>query len=115
MHNPAEWQRFYTLAVSGKKREAVILPTVLTSRFIRVEVSILVFPPPKWYRAGWLNQVITVGGRPYMLPGQPCPLKPSAFEFADITQYQLRFAPVPYLPNAIVTFWRSIDPNPSAG
>lgn len=109
MQNPEDWQRFYTLAFSGKNRKAVIVPTDLTARFIRIEVSILVFPRPTWYRAGWINQVVMVAGKPHLLPGQPCPMEPSAFELSDIAIYRLRFAPVPYLPNAIVTLYRSIS------
>lgn len=107
MEAPLGWRRFYTLVYSQRGRDAAILPIPLTAQFIRVEISLFVFPRPTWYQAGWIARSIRAEGKPLLLPSQVCPLLPSVFPFDDVGVYYLRFKPVPYLPPCLITFWRS--------
>lgn len=112
MSTPLGWRRFYTLVYSTRGREAVILPIPLRAEFVRVEISLLAFPRPTWYQAGWLARSIVAEGKPVVFPSVVCPLIPSVFSFDEVGVYYLRFKPVPYLPPAIISFYRSIDPVP---
>jgi hypothetical protein len=106
--NTLQWRRFYTLVYSTRGRDAAIVPISISAQWVRIEISILTFPRPTWYRAGWINQVQVVSGKPYLRPGEVVPLAPSIFKFENDGPYQVRFKPVPYLPSAIVTFYRSM-------
>lgn len=103
-----QWRQFYTLVYSTKGRGAAILPIPLTAEWVRVEVVILTFPRPDWYRAGWINQVLVIQGKPHLQPGLIVPLAPSVFRFENVSSYQVRFKPVPYLPVSMVKFYRSV-------
>lgn len=108
MTTDLQWRRFYTLVYSKKGRDAAIIPIPIKSPWVRIELTILTFPPPTWYQAGWLNQTYVYQGKPYIAPGVLVPLAPSVYQFDTEHLYQVRFNPVPYLPPAIVTFYRSI-------
>lgn len=101
------WRSFYTLVYS-QHRDAAIIPIPIASEWVRIEIIVLTFPRPNWYRAGWLNQVIVTDGKPSIMPSQVVPLQPSIFRFEAELIYQLRFKPVPYLPNSLVRFYRSV-------
>ncbi|QQE65731.1 hypothetical protein GFS31_24190 [Leptolyngbya sp. BL0902] len=88
-------------------RDPRTLPMVLQAEYIRVEVSFLKRPEPDWYRAGWLNQVAQFGTKRLLLPSQVVPLEaPSGLRMDTARPYRIRFAPVPWLPGARVSFWR---------
>ncbi len=109
MPTALQWRQFYTLVYSDKgKRDAAIIPIFLSVEWVRIEVIVLTFPRPTWYRAGWINQTFSIQGKPHIRPGLVVPLAPSIFQFAFDSSYQVRFKPVPYLPPAIVKFYRSV-------
>lgn len=108
MTTPTQWRQFYTLVYGKRGRDAATIPLFLSAEWVRVEITILTFPRPTWYRAGWMNQVLLAGGRPHLKQGLTVPLAPSIFRFEPVGNYQLRFKPVPYLPPAIVKFYRSV-------
>lgn len=108
MPHSLQWRSFYTLVYSNQGRNASIIPIPLSAEWVRIEITVLTFPRPTWYRAGWINQVFMVQGKPYLMPALVAPLAPSMFNFAGDSPYYLRFKPVTYLPNAIVRFSKSI-------
>ncbi len=102
------WVRFFSVSYR-QKRDTVLIPDILSANFVRIEIEVFTPPkPPAWYRAGWLNQVYMVQGKPHLLPGQVVPLAPSIFRMPTDHPYRLRFSPVPYMPSAIVRFYRSV-------
>lgn len=105
------WRSFYVLAYGKEGRGATTIPIPLSAEWVRVEIIPLTFPRPKWYRGGWINPVITTGGKPSLLPSRVCTLvEPSIHHIALVGQtYQIRFKPVAYLPPALVRFYRSVD------
>lgn len=105
---PTQWQQFYTLVFGQRGRGATIVPIFLTAEFVRIEIVVLTFPRPTWYKAGWVNQAPIIAGKPHLMPGQVCTLAPAIFKFEAVGIYQVRFKPVPYLPSSIVKFYRSL-------
>jgi hypothetical protein len=103
-----QWVEFYTLTYSHH-RNPVLLPTVLSAEWIRVEFSFVrQRPKDSWFRAGWLSQVHQIGGRPHQRSSLVVPLGSSVFQFDSSPSYQLRFQPVPWLPECSVRFIRSL-------
>lgn len=104
------WRSFYVLAYGKKGRGASIIPVPVSAEWVRVEIIPLTFPRPTWYRGGWLNPVITTGGKPNLLPSRTCTLVSPSLHQIDLAHpYQIRFKPVVYLPPALVRFYRSVD------
>lgn len=105
-----QWQRFESLTYSNSssRSASVLLPTKLSSEWLRIEIIVLAEPRPRWYKAGWINQVLSVQGLPYLRGSEIVPLAPSIFKFENQSTYQVRFQPVFYLPNCIVKFYRSL-------
>lgn len=104
------WRSFYTIVLGKNGRGATIIPIPLGAEWIRVEISPLVFPRPTWYRGGWINPVLQVGSKRNLLPSRTCTLvEPSIHHIELDHPYQIRFKPVPYLPPALVRFYRSVD------
>ncbi len=93
---------------SGTRSEQ-ILPLVFQSQLVRVNIKFLTFPTPIYYRAGWINQVWKIQGRPHLCPGQLVPVAPAVFKFDAERAYQIRFKPVQYLFPCVVTFYRSVE------
>lgn len=109
MPNALQWRSFWTIAYTGSSdRGAVIVPINISANWVRIEIIFLTLPRPKWYLAGWINQVYVINGRPHLMPGESVPTAPSIFEFKAEAIYQVRFCPVPYLPNSIVRLYRSV-------
>jgi hypothetical protein len=108
MNTVIQWRQFYTIVIGKRNKKAAIIPITLSAEFVRIEITILTYPRPTWYRAGWINQAYIIGGQPKLMPGLVVPLAPSIFEFSANYLYQVRFKPVIYLPPAIVKFYRAI-------
>ncbi len=90
-------------------RNEKILPLVFQAELVRVEFKFLTYPPPTYYRAGWINQVWKIQGRQHLRPGHVVPMVPSVFRFEAERPYQVRFSPVQYLFPCVVTFYRSVS------
>jgi hypothetical protein len=104
-----QWRQFWTIAYGGKgARKAAIIPIIMGSDWVRIEVTILTFPKPNWYLAGWLNQVYIVQGKPFVMPSVEVPFAPSLYRMPDAVRYQIKFSPVRYMPSSIVRFYQSV-------
>lgn len=104
-----QWRSFYTLVYS-RARYPVIIPVSLSAEWVRVEFTYITISQPKdnWYRAGWINQVYQIDGKPHLRPSQVVPLAPAIFQFDPSTSYRIRFSPVSWLPSCLVKFSRSL-------
>jgi hypothetical protein len=109
MPESLQWRSFWTITyVGNSERKAAIIPIFMVSEYVRIEISILTLPKPKWYLAGWINQVYQVNSRPFIMPSTEVPFPPSLYKMPTDTRYQIKFKPVPYLPDSVIRFYRSV-------
>lgn len=105
-----QWRSFYVIVLGKKGRGATTIPIPLSSEWVRIEISVLTFPKPTWYRGGWMNPVLQVGSKRHLLPSRVCTLVEPSIHRIDLGHpYLIRFKPVEYLPAAVVRFYRSVD------
>lgn len=104
------WRSFYTIVLGPEGRGATVIPVLLNSQWVRVEITPLVFPRPTWYRGGWMNPVMMTGSGRSLLPSRVCTLVEPSIHQIDLEHpYLIRFQPVAYLPPALIRFYRSVD------
>lgn len=103
-----QFKRFYTLYFT-KRRTALIVPTLLNSQFIRIEIRFIKPVKIDWYKAGYLTQIVEFSGKQNTYISKVCPLEDSLIEIDNQFPYKVQFKPVPYLPPCRVIFYRSVD------
>lgn len=108
--NLAYWQQVATLTYGkGKPRLPVLLPPTIGVEWVRLEISVIGIKPGH-YRAGWLNQIVSISGKNHQFASTLVPLQfNSIHKFSlETGAYRLLFSPVDYLPHCTIRFYKFV-------